>query len=212
MGGAVLRRRKKDGTFAKERYCWNAPCQRCGKTFRVSSKHRKFCSMECYEKCDRYVDLMGYVVVKKPGHQHATTNGWVREHIVIACNTIGRSLEKHECVHHIDGNKQNNKPENLVVVHRALHARIHHSNPRNRKYGEENTETTCASTRSSASSRPLGSPPWSFLTGGCFRRGLRRIRRPDGQDAASCQRAKTLRAGDEVEISIKWPEETRKET
>jgi len=50
------------------------------------------------------------------------------EHRRIAESTIGRALCKGEIVHHIDGNKFNNAPENLLVLpSRAEHARIHFS-------------------------------------------------------------------------------------
>lgn len=49
-------------------------------------------------------------------------------HRVIAEGKIGRKLTSDEVVHHIDGNKLNNNPENLMVVTKEEHARIHHKN------------------------------------------------------------------------------------
>lgn len=48
-------------------------------------------------------------------------------HRVVAEQMLGRPLKKGEVVHHIDGNKRNNKPENLMVFktqkeHAAFHA------------------------------------------------------------------------------------------
>ncbi|MBS5267505.1 MAG: HNH endonuclease [Clostridiales bacterium] len=49
-------------------------------------------------------------------------------HRVIAEQMLGRPLKKGEVVHHIDGDKRNNKPENLMVFdnqseHAAWHAK-----------------------------------------------------------------------------------------
>lgn len=46
-------------------------------------------------------------------------------HRVIMEETVGRPLRSDEIVHHIDGNAQNNSPENLTIVTRAEHGRIH---------------------------------------------------------------------------------------
>ena len=47
-------------------------------------------------------------------------------HRVIAEQTIGRKLRPGELVHHRDGDKTNNSPENLVVCSSAtVHAKYH---------------------------------------------------------------------------------------
>jgi len=48
-----------------------------------------------------------------------------REHRFIAMEILGRDLYENEVVHHIDGNKRNNSPENLMVMSRSEHAKIH---------------------------------------------------------------------------------------
>lgn len=53
-------------------------------------------------------------------------NGEVRsEHRIIMEHIIGRRLSFDEVVHHIDGDKHNNDPTNLMVVTRKEHALIH---------------------------------------------------------------------------------------
>ena len=46
-------------------------------------------------------------------------------HRVVAEQMLGRELEKGEIVHHIDGDKWNNKPENLQVMTQSEHIKLH---------------------------------------------------------------------------------------
>lgn len=47
------------------------------------------------------------------------------EHRVVAENKIGRKLLPSEHVHHIDGNKHNNHPDNLIVMSSSEHGQLH---------------------------------------------------------------------------------------
>lgn len=47
------------------------------------------------------------------------------EHRIIAENKIGRPLQPGEVVHHIDGDKQNNNPDNLEVLTQSEHIKKH---------------------------------------------------------------------------------------
>lgn len=67
----------------------------------------------------------GYVLVFRPGHPRADDKGYVLEHIVVAEGAIGRALRGGEVVHHANGQKDDNRPENLQVLSRAEHARVH---------------------------------------------------------------------------------------
>lgn len=60
------------------------------------------------------------------GYRKFRKNGIQRcEHILLAETVLGRSLGKNEVVHHVDGNKLNNAPSNLVICTRSYHALIH---------------------------------------------------------------------------------------
>lgn len=49
------------------------------------------------------------------------------EHRVVAEEMLGRPLVRGEIVHHVDGDKHNNKPSNLKVMTQADHLRLHHA-------------------------------------------------------------------------------------
>jgi hypothetical protein len=50
---------------------------------------------------------------------------WVGEHRVVMAYELNRSLHAGEHVHHIDGNKLNNTPQNLEVLPSRKHSELH---------------------------------------------------------------------------------------
>lgn len=57
----------------------------------------------------------GYVKLYRPNHPSATKYGMIMEHRLIMEEMIGRLLKKHETVHHKNGDRKDNRPENLEL-------------------------------------------------------------------------------------------------
>jgi hypothetical protein len=72
----------------------------------------------------RTIDKDGYVLIKMPDHPYATNTGYVREHRLVMEQLLGRYLEPEEVVHHKNGNKADNRIENLeLFANNAEHLR-----------------------------------------------------------------------------------------
>ena len=68
----------------------------------------------------------GYRWIYRPEQLRAHSNGYVYEHIIVAEEKLGRSLLPGERVHHCDGDRLNNAPDNLeVFASQAEHLHQH---------------------------------------------------------------------------------------
>lgn len=43
----------------------------------------------------------------------------------LVCSSVGRTLEENEEVHHLDSNRSNNSPDNLLILDKTQHAKLH---------------------------------------------------------------------------------------
>lgn len=66
-------------------------------------------------KGGRHVTKRGYVYVLAPEHPHRVRGCYVLEHRLVMEKMIGRYLLREEVVHHINGVRNDNRPENLKL-------------------------------------------------------------------------------------------------
>lgn len=78
----------------------------------------------------RIGDKKGYILIRiysdAPFFSMASSAGrgdckYIREHRLIMAQSLGRCLEKHEIVHHLNGIKDDNRIENLSLTHAKAH-------------------------------------------------------------------------------------------
>lgn len=74
-------------------------------------------------------ELNGYILVYTPEHPRTIKSGgeagYLYEHILVAEAKIGRPLDVSEEIHHLDFNKANNAPENLIILSKSAHTALH---------------------------------------------------------------------------------------
>ncbi len=66
----------------------------------------------------------GYIRVWKPGHPVSNKDGYALEHRYVVYES-GVALERGMHVHHLNGDKSDNRLKNLIVIEAAEHARQH---------------------------------------------------------------------------------------
>lgn len=103
-------------------------CENCGQIF-IPKKNtaRRFCSPTCFYDFtvpvgSRHVQPDGYAITKVPRGTPGAGAGrskmqqlWMLEHRYVMQQMLGRMIEPHETVHHKNGVRDDNRPENLEL-------------------------------------------------------------------------------------------------
>ena len=94
-------------------------------------KHTKSPGLYCSYKCSGIANRMpfvmrsGYKWICVPDHPHCTKQGYYPEHKLIMEKHLGRILEPHERVHHINHIRDDNRLENLMLMTASSHSSHH---------------------------------------------------------------------------------------
>lgn len=121
------------------------PCERCGTEFdtwpsEIRRGRGRFCSHSCSSltKSGHGHGLLprGESSSNWSGGEHRSRKGYIVVYVargryvprcrLVAEQKIGRKLHPWEETHHLDLTKDNDDPDNLIVVSRSLHLRIHY--------------------------------------------------------------------------------------
>lgn len=93
-------------------------CVICKKDFLGYRKTQLFCSQKCSKEHVKSKHL-------KNSYENGEGKGYCWKHRRIAEEVLGRKLNTNEVVHHVDCNPKNNRQENLMVMSRSSHGKLH---------------------------------------------------------------------------------------
>jgi len=137
--------------------------------------------------------LNGYRVLLVPDHPRAMKNdnwnGYVYEHILVVEKFLKRSLYPNEVVHHLDGNRANNRIENLLVLDRGQHTKLHmwleSGAPGIERYGENGVNSGKSKVAyCKCCQQTLQRKQKEYCSRGCANTGRRKAERPTKEQLA----------------------------
>ena len=95
-----------------------------------------------------YTDTEGYVLVWAPQHPNAQTCGYIRRGRLVLSQDLKRSLKSFEIAHHINGDRADDRLENLKLKTPSQHSKAHRLNEWRKQHpeGELRVCRTCGKT------------------------------------------------------------------
>ena len=82
---------------------------------------KRICGRSCRKATGK-----GYMEILYPCHPKANKHGWVAYHRMVMELFLDRYLELGEIVHHINGDKEDNRIENLELIKNQSEHQKHH--------------------------------------------------------------------------------------
>jgi hypothetical protein len=78
------------------------------------------------------------------GYRYVSVEGKrIAEHRHVVQLREGRTLSSNEIVHHIDGDPLNNDPNNLAILSRSEHQRLHQTGARRKRWTPDEKARAC---------------------------------------------------------------------
>lgn len=118
-------------------------CLHCQTVFKPKRKEQEYCCRSCasvkkgqsrsgqntgqrknWEYQER-IDKDGYVRCYGVLHPYSNGRKMMQKHIMVMELQIGRQIQSDEVVHHKNGNRQDNRLENLELMTRSEHSKMH---------------------------------------------------------------------------------------
>lgn len=118
----------------------------------IGSKNGNWKNGICYER--------GYKLIRVYDHPYATKRGYIREHRYVMEKHLGRYLTKNEAIHHINGNRSDNRIENLQLLTHSKHSTITNNERIYKRKDHSNTICLLCNSKETYANKKTNYPYW----------------------------------------------------